>query len=343
MTGNQQFNRSNAVLVRVRIKKPRASMKDKVLSQEVCDKYGIDPQSARVSKDVFKMTEVNRPVTEIRAYLREKAMPWSATEADESGKKKQDAVWLLNGREVKEFADKSRSCKEEFEGAGRNMADNWDDVLADIQSRLGGAYNPSDLPTREEFLSQFKWETIIEPLTDVEAAMEDYRLKLPEEVAAEQIARFQRNLATKVSNVVRDMMRRIAREVLGDGREGGDRGMLAGLEEFAPDPNDKRKGRQYKDTRLYGNTADLRDMAHKFVEVFPDCEELKAIADRLDTFCDEILPKDPEVVRNDPLVRKRVAAGLRGLLDPDKMPETETEKEEEEQKPKKSGGFEQFV
>lgn len=331
------FNRSNAVLVRVRIKKARASMKDEFLSDEICTKYGIDKSSARLTKDIFKMTDINRPITRIRAYLREEGMPWSATTEDEHGKKKQDATWIFNGRQVKELADTARECKEEFEKAVRAKADNWEAEIDDVRKRLGAAFRAEDIPSREEFVSQFRWQTEITPLQDMDSIMEDYRLKLPEEVANEQMERYKRDLGTKVSNVVRDTMDRVATEILGDAK---DKGLLKGLEEYDPDPEDKRKGNTFRDSRLYGNMQDLRDFAHGVAEVFPNQPDLDSIVARLDQFCDEILPKDPAQVREDEAVRRRVIQGLKGLLNPAKMPETETTTETAAPT---TGGFGQFV
>lgn len=335
----QKFNRSNAVLVRVRIKKARASMKDEFLSDEMCRKYGIDPGSARFTKDIFKMTEINRPITRVRAYVREHGMPWSAVADDEHGKKKQDAVWIFNGREVKELADVCREGKEEFERAVREKADNWEAELDDIRKRLGASFRAEDIPSRDEFVSQFRWETEITPVQDMESLLEDYRLQLPEEVANEQIERFKRDMGQKISNVVQDTTDRVAKEILGDAK---DKGLLAGLEQYDPDPTDKRKGNTFRDSRLYGNMNDLRDFAHSVQEVFPDSEDLDSLVSRLDKFCDEILPEDPELVRTDDVVRKRVIQGLRGLLDPSKMPEDDETVEEKPDAPA-TGGFGQFV
>ena len=330
----------NAVVVRVRIKKARASMKDEFLSDEICNKYGIDKSSARVSKDIFKMTDINRPITAVRAYLRENGVPWDATREDEHGKKKQDATWVFNGRDVKDLADTCRSLKEQFESAVRDKADNWDETVADVRRRLGGSFNPEDLPTREEFLSQFRWDTEITPLTDLDKIEEDFRLtSLPEEIINEQLARHRRQLGDKVDGVVRDMFKRVSTEILGDAR---DKGLLAGLEQYDPDPNDARKGNTFRDTRLYGNMGEWRDFAHHISEVFPETEGLKDICERLDTFCDKILPEDPEEVRNDENVRKRVIQGLRGILDPTLMPE-DVALEDADKRPKTTGGFAQFA
>lgn len=330
------FNRTNAVVVRVRVKKARASMKDEFLSDEICNKYGIDKSSARLTKDIFKMTDINRPISRIRDYLRTNGYPWSATTEDEYGKKKQDATWLFNGREVKDLADFARQCKEDFEAAVKKKADNWDDEVQDVRRRLGAAFRQEDLPTREEFVSQFRWETEITPLQDMDEIMKDYRMKLPEEIANEQMERYQRDLGTKVSNVVRDAINRVTTEVMGDAR---DKGLLKGLEEYDPDPNDKRKGNTYRDSRLYGNMNELREFTHGVADVFPGQPQLESLVQRLDKFCDDILPDDPAVVREDPQVRKRVIAGLRGLIDETKMPEDEAV--EESKAP--AGGFGQFV
>ena len=333
----------NAVVVRVRIKKARASMKDEFLSDEVCVKYGIDKASARVSKDIFKMVDINRPITAVRTYLREHGVPWSATTEDEDGKKKQDATWVFNGRDVKDLADFARKSKEEFEAAVKAKADNWDDEIAEVRQRLGGAFKPEDLPTREEFLSQFKWETEITPLVDLDKIEEDFRMtSLPESIIEEQLARHRRQLGEKVDGVVRDMFKRVETEILGDAR---DKGLLAGLEEYDPDPNDKRKGNTFRDSRLYGNMGGWRDFARHISEVFPEADGLKELSDRLDTFCNKVLPTDPEVVRTDEVARKRVIQGLRGILNPNKMPEiNEDDLEQDANAPiTGTGGFAQFA
>lgn len=340
----------NAVAVRVRITKARASMKDEFLSDDICNKYGIDKSSARVQKDIFKLTDVNRPITAIRAYLREKGVPWSATSEDAHGKKKQDAVWVFNGREVKELTTFNRERKEEFEAAVKNMADNWDDVVADVRRRHGAAFRPEDLPTREEFLSQFAWTMEMEPLMDIADAEHDFRIRMPDdvpdEVIEEQVQRMRADLGTKVHNVFRDLMDRVASELLGDER---DKGLIAGLEQYDPDPNDKRKGNTFRDSRLYGNMNGLRDFAESISEVF-DHDGLHSLRDRLRTFCDDILPQDAELVRTDDAVRQRVIQGLKGLLDPHKMPEADDggTPSPDATAPgstgaTKSGGFGQFV
>lgn len=336
----------NMVIVRVRVKKASASAKDVALSEALYAKHNIDKSWARVSKDLFKMAAVNAPVTAMRAFMREHGVPWSATSEDENGKKKQDAAWVFTGRHVKEFTDMAQELREEFEREVKVMYDNYEDVIKQAKRALGTSFNAEDFPTRDEFYSQFVWETEIEPMPDPEEVASDFRMGLPQEVVDEQIARVHRQNAVKIGNVANNLTSRLASELIGDGKK--DKGLLAGVVEYKPDPNDKRKGNTYRDVRLYDNIDNLRTFAHEIDEVFKH-HIIKDLCDNLDTFCEDIRPSDPEVVRTDKEARRRVVAGLKGLMTGD-MPKPEPKPKKgkaaakkkapsKKAAPKKKGGF----
>lgn len=336
----------NMVIARVRVKKATASAKDFFLSDELCAKYGIDKSSARVSKDLFKMSEVNAPVTAMRAFMRENGVPWSATTEDEHGKKKQDAAWVFTGRHVKEFTDMAQQFREDFELQVRKMYDNYDDVMADARRRLGAAFKEEDYTDRDDFLAQFVWETEIEPMPDPEKMAKDFRIGLPQDIVDEQLARVHRQNAAKIANVAGNLMGRVVAELVGDG--GKDKGLLAGVAAYRPDPNDKRKGNTFRDVRLYENIDNIREFAHEINDVFTH-HAIKDLCDNLDTFCENIRPKDPELVRTDKVIRQRVIAGLKGLLsgsmpkDDDPSKKKVSAKKKGKVPAKKKGGFAQAL
>lgn len=310
----------NIVLVRVRVKVPTPTKKDENLTDKLCK--DLKAQGVRVNKDLFKLTDVVKHATRARRILREQCVPWSAQRTDADGLKKQDFVWASRGKEIQRLASELQDCREKFMEAANQMADNYDDLIAERKKALGGAFNPSDYASKEAFRERFEWDTEITPLADVADAENDLRLKLPKEIAEQQVGRFRRDLNRRVENVVADITHRIAEQTLGTSSE---EGLIKRLEKYDPDPNDKRKGNTYRDVKLYDNIDQLRDFVKQIHEGIP-VESLGDIVDRLDHFCDNVRPVDPQEVRSDEKIRRKVIKGLEGLMKPEEMPEADPTK-----------------
>lgn len=330
----EEVSFDNVILLRVRVFLPTMSKKDQSLTDKLCAE--LQAQGVRVNKDLFKLTDVKTYVDAARRHLREECVPWSSHRVDQSGAKKQDSLWAQSGREIKKTVAVLQDLKEKFEAAAKSKVDNYTALVEEQRKLQGGAFDPADYPTKEEFAESFVWETEVMPLRDVADEETDFRLKLPKKIAEEQIRRYRRDVERKVGNVVKDVMHRLAEQLVGKEDDQAKKGLIPRLTEYSPDAEDKRVGNTFRDKRLYDNIDDFRVWVDKIREAIHS-EELNELSERLRVFCEDIRPKDPELVRTDDAVRKRVIQGLRGLMRPEEMPEDAS--------PKVAGdgsGFDQF-
>ena len=316
----------NVVTLRVRIKCPSESKKDDFLSQKLCQETGADPTALRVRKDLFKIREVTRWRDKARKLVRDECVPWSAVRTDSFGNKKEDALWACAGRNIERVSAELQQYRENFFTEVKKKVDNYEGVIEEAKQRLDSAFNADDFPTQDEFEQRFGWEVEVQPLQDITDIEEDFRTKLPKQMADEQVAKAKAKLEGQMANGVQTVMTRTLDKLMD-----ADDGIIPKLRAYDPDPKDKRTGNTFRDKSLYENMDELKEFAED-INTFLDADELRELVDSIDTFCTDIRPKDPDTVRTDKATREKVIAGLTDIVETAKG----TSKS-------KGGGFAQFI
>lgn len=321
----------SVVLVRVRVACPGETKKDDFLTKEMRDQYSAHEGWLNVRKKIFDLSDITRHRDRMRKTLRDEAIPWSSTKTDEHGNKKQDPLWAIPSVEAKALLETLQGMREDFFTAVRNY--DYDAAVERARIGSGGAFNKDDFPTKKEFQERFQWDVEVIPLMDVADAENDFRLKLPKKAAEEQVKRYKESLDTKVTNGVKDIMRRAVENLVGTEKKPG---LVPRLRDYDPDPDDKRKNNTFRDASLYKKLDDFSEWIDG-MNTFLDNQELRDLQARLDDFISNVRPDDPSVVRDDERVRKDVIAGLMGVLDEtnkvvDSAPTTE-----------KKSGFDQLL
>lgn len=301
----------NVVVIQARIKCPSQSKKDVGLSEQLCQQTGADTQSLRVRKDLLRLRAATKFRDKCRKILREECVPWSTSSISEEGVKKEDPLWACSGRKIASVADQLQECREDFFDAVRLMCDNYDGLIEDAKGRLGTAFNPDEFPSVEEFESRFTWEVEITPLLDLENLEHDFRVKLPEKLAEDQIQLHQKNMAKRVSNSVDTARKRVADLIIGDNKNPG---IVTKLRKYNPDEDDKRKGNSFRDKIIYEKFDEVREWVDG-VNDFADDDDLTELLARMDEFTAKVRPIDPAKIRTNKQTREAVIKGLVRVMD----------------------------
>ena len=301
----------NVVVIQARIKVPSQSKKDVGLSEQLCQQTGADSQSLRVRKDLLRLRAATKFRDKCRKILREECVPWSTSRINEEGVKKEDPLWACSGRKIASVADQLQECRENFFDAVRLMCDNYEGLIEEAKGRLGTAFNPDEFPTVEEFESRFTWEVEITPLLDLTNLENDFRVKLPEKLAEEQIAIMNKNARQRVTNAVDAAKKRVAALIIGDNKNPG---IVTKLRAFSPDEDDARKGNTFRDKIIYEKFDETREWVDG-VNEFADDDDLTELLVRMDQFTAKVRPIDPSKIRKDKAMREKVIQGLTAVMD----------------------------
>lgn len=301
----------NVVVIQARIKCPSQSRKDAGLTEQLAQDLGADLQSIRVRKDLFKLRVATRHRDRARKILREECVPWSDARIDDSGTKKEDPLWACSGRKIASVAEQLQECREAFFDAVRLMVDNYQGLLDEAKGRLGAAFNPKEFPDVREFESRFSWEVEVTPLMDMSHAEDDFRIKLPEKMAEEQVQLRQDKEERRLAGSVATAKKRVTDLIIGDNKNPG---IVPRLERYDPDEDDKRKGNSFRDGSIYEKFDEQREWIDG-VNDFADSKELTDLIERMDDFAGKIRPIDPSEIRTNKATRDKVIRGLKGVLD----------------------------
>jgi len=309
----------NIILVRLRFTTPKASVKDDLLSEQVCKQVGADGRSMRVNKDLIKINDVLSYRRKGRRILRERGVPWSPTRTDEHGNKKEDAWYALAGVEIDDVSEQLLTLKEKYMEAAADLRDQYQTkVIDDAIERLGSSYNPEDYPSAQEFYEQFSWETEVMMLSEMKDIEKDFRLKLPAKMAEEQVALALRKEKQRVQNCIAEVFARTEQLILGSENNPGP---VPSLRDYNPDAKDKRKGNTFRNKSIYAKIDAHREFVEG-VNSYAEDAGLAKMVKAIDVFATKIRPSDPEQIRTSPIVRNKVIAGLMGILGGDQVQNT---------------------
>jgi hypothetical protein len=192
------------------------------------------------------------------------------------------------------------------------MCDNYEGLIEEAKGRLGTAFNPDEFPSVEEFESRFTWEVEITPLLDLANLEHDFRVKLPEKLAEDQIALHHEKMQQRVTNSVDTAKKRVAKLIIGDNKNPG---LVTKLRNYTADEEeDSRTGNTYRDKVIYEKFDETREWVDG-VNDFADDDSLKELLTRMDHFTAKVRPIDPAKIRTNKQTREAVIKGLTAVMD----------------------------
>ena len=160
---------TRAMLCSLSISQWSASKHDRQASEEIAAHHGAQPDVGRYNKLLIPketLAELHRIASEARREHYFMTLPW-----DDNGYR------VLPAAVYREHADKLRECSRQFMAAVEVFAAQFDQLVIESRSRLGGLFRAEDYPTSREIRDKFGFETKVMPLPDAD----DFRVSLGDE------------------------------------------------------------------------------------------------------------------------------------------------------------------
>jgi hypothetical protein len=160
---------SRAMLCSLSISQWSASKHDRQASEEIAAHHGAQPDVGRYNKLLIPketLAEVHRISSEARREHYFMTLPW-----DDNGYR------VLPAAVYMEHTEKLRQYSRQFMTAVEVFAAQFDHLVIESRSRLGGLFRAEDYPTSKEIRDKFGFETKVMPLPDAD----DFRVSLGDE------------------------------------------------------------------------------------------------------------------------------------------------------------------
>ncbi len=151
---------SRAVLSQVRISMWGTTRKDKGATDTVAREY----QAARDAGNYVKKLLPDTAMQAVRKAAQRVRLAHAATSLAWD----QEGMRLVPLPMLQRHKEQVTEAIGEFEQAVRELLDRYDEYVAEAQLRLGGLYNPSEYPSRDEVAGKFKAELNLFPVTTTE-------------------------------------------------------------------------------------------------------------------------------------------------------------------------------
>src|SRR5215472_6681338 len=146
-----------------------AAKHDRQASEEIAARHGAQPDVGRYNKLLIPketLAEVHRVAGKARREHYFMTLPWD-----------DDGYRVLPAAVYIEHTEKLREYSRQFLVAIAAFVAQFDRLVVDSRSRLGGLFRPEDYPTSKEIHDKFAFETKVMPLPDAS----DFRVSLGDE------------------------------------------------------------------------------------------------------------------------------------------------------------------
>ena len=275
---------SSLVKVKLTIGCSGGKVRANELSKETAQAHGASERD--ISTSVKWMAKEYRALlggvnSRLRTAFNSRTLPW-----EDGGYR------VVPAAQYSALCDAVAEAGEAFRKVGQDIADGWDDILAEAKARLNGAFGKLDIPTRDEFIRAQHYGMV----SDVVTATADMRIEGLGEATVERIRKqAEANYAERIENAVA--------------------GMLADLTNLLTDlvarcDKDKQKGTRYE------GWAKWAKRTVKFMRPLnlTNDARLTQMLDRVQALADEV-GRDAGSVREDDKARRKVKCEAEDVLD----------------------------
>lgn len=183
---------SKAVLVKVTPHRMGFSVRDKMVDQNIIEKFAVtNAKNVRARKDIFikeDVKDLEAKLIEARTVTNLLTLPW-----------KDGGYRLLSTGLYSQFEEKVRKVSSDIQELSQKLANNLDDAKERARVALGNLYDPNVYPTKEEILDTFKLDVCY----DVIPTSSDIRVDAPAEV----LTNIQENMKVQYEEATKQMMK----------------------------------------------------------------------------------------------------------------------------------------
>lgn len=275
---------SSLVKVKLTIGCSGGKVRANELSKETAQAHGASERD--ISTSVKWMAKEYRALlggvnSRLRTAFNSRTLPW-----EDGGYR------VVPAAQYSELCDAVAEAGDAFRKVGQDIADGWDDILAEAKARLNGAFGKLDIPSRDEFIRAQHYGMV----SDVVTATADIRIEGLGEATVERIRRqAEANYVERIENAVA--------------------GMLADLTNLLTDLVARCDKEKQKGTR-YEGWAGWAKRTVKFMRPLnlTNDARLSQMLDRVQALADEV-GKDAGSVREDDKARRKVKREAADVLD----------------------------
>lgn len=186
---------SSLVKVKLTIGCSGGKVRANELSKETAKAHGASERD--ISTSVKWMAKEYRALlggvnSRLRTAFNSRTLPW-----EDGGYR------VVPAAQYSALCDAVAEAGEAFRKVGQDIADGWDDILAEAKARLNGAFGKLDIPSRDEFIRAQHYGMV----SDVVTAMADMRIEGLGEATVERIRKqAEANYAERIENAVAGML-----------------------------------------------------------------------------------------------------------------------------------------
>lgn len=278
---------SKAILASVTVHHWTGRRFDRQLSEEVNHQHGAEDEVVRTNKLLVPSHAFDDVYAAVRAGRRthmEMTAPWL-----DSGQR------VLPNILIDKFSSRVRDIRREFNEAADKFAKDYPEHLKNAPKRMGTAFKIEDYPDPKRVRSMFSFDVGLYNLTELPTG--DVRLEIPKD--------FLKDSETQVKDAIENAMKEPVRRVITVVGK-----MAQKLKEYKP--ANKEKGLKAENTfrdSLVSNIKDLLDYLPAF-----NLTGDKALEGMINRMEKELCVVDADVLREDNLVRKKVAKAADDIL-----------------------------
>ena len=193
---------SRAMLCTLSIAQWSASKHDREASAEIAAQHGAQPDVGRYNKILIPketLAELRQIAGEARREHYFMTLPWD----DNGYRVLPAAVYLDHTEKLREYSRKFALSVDTF-------AAQFDQLVVEARSRLGGLFRAEDFPTSKEIREKFSFETKVMPLPDAN----DFRVSLGDEERDRIRRQITASVEASLTLAGRDLWQRMYKAVL---------------------------------------------------------------------------------------------------------------------------------
>jgi hypothetical protein len=251
---------------------------DERVIDEIAQKHSSERDMHEYRKVLIKPEALNlikAARSRARTYWMEETLPWL-----------DGGTRVLPAVKYEGFAVKMRELKAEFEGAVKEFIQGYDLLKAEARRRLNGLYREEDYPPKEGLVNRFKFDVNVFPIPSAN----DWRVSLGKEAQAELERSTDTAIAKAAEIMSRDVWRRLHE-------------VVAAMTEAM-----KKEKPNFR--------ASILSNIQEVVAMLPDLNvtddpHLTKMSKDITAMLKGL---DPEMLRGDPLQRKKVAKNADDIL-----------------------------
>jgi hypothetical protein len=187
--------KENALIVSLSVQKPQMTKVD-AKGTDAAERANNARHAGEYRKNLYP-THLTSPIRTVesaaRSYMESETYPWMRSK------------FILPNPRFMEFMDTMGTYELRYDQATTAFLQNWVNVLDEARSTQGDMFNDSDYPDVTELRRRFKFEVIVEPVTD----STDFRVQMQSDEISQLTARAKKQANDRMNDLMAEPLKRL--------------------------------------------------------------------------------------------------------------------------------------